>query len=110
MRKKWQGDWQSYQGGAKFWTIRFEHDTFHAELSADDWYEGKTEIRPEASPAEIDINIRDCRCSYRGETSKAIYRWEGDSIILAAPRPGAPRPSSFDERSGDVVRLERLPD
>ena len=49
-----------------------------------------------------------CASVVPGITS--IYRWEGDSIILAAPRPGSPRPSSFNERSGDVVRLERLPD
>ncbi len=79
-------------------------------LGPDDWYKGEVEIRPDASPPEIDSHIQECRCEFRGETSKGIYRWDGDSNILSAPRPGSPRPAVFNLSSGEVVRLERIED
>ena len=59
-------------------------------------------------PAGIDFLIESCRCNLIGKTSKAIFAWDGDAITLATPSPGSPRPTVFDEKSGQVVRLERL--
>lgn len=105
---KWLGHWQAYEYGTKSWTIRFEGRNFHAVLGVDDWYRGTIALRPEMEPAEIDFLIEDCRCSLVGRTSKAIFAWDGDVITLAAPSPGSPRPTVFDEKSGQIVRLERM--
>jgi hypothetical protein len=106
--EQWQGHWQAYEYGAKSWTIRFEGRDFHAVVGPDDWYRGKISLRPDKVPAEVDFLIEECRCSFVGETSEAIFVWDGDALTLAAPRPGSPRPTIFDEDSGQLVRLKRI--
>jgi uncharacterized protein (TIGR03067 family) len=108
--EKWQGRWQAFQYGARSWTLRIDGSKFRGDLGSDDWYTGNVVIRTDASPAEIDFEIEDCRCDFRGETSQAIFRWDGDSVVLSAPRPGSRRPTVFDENSGEVVRLKRIDD
>jgi len=76
-----------------------------AAAGEDDWYSGRVAIRPDEDPAEIDFAIEDCHCSYKGMTSKAIYRWEGESIVVSAPTPGNPRPQRFVESAGQMMRL-----
>jgi uncharacterized protein (TIGR03067 family) len=105
---KLQGTWQAYDYSAqtKTWLMRFDGRHFRAQAGEDDWYEGRIEIREGDGPAQIDFAIEECRCSYKGMTSEAIYRWDGDSLVVAAPRPGAPRPPRFVEMSGQMMRLQ----
>ena len=79
-------------------------------VGKDDWYRGELEILPDAEPAQIDLRIEDCRCDYKGQASQAIFRVEGEEILLAAPRPGSPRPTVFDQNSGQLVRLKPIAD
>ena len=30
-------------------------------------------------------------------TFGALYRWDGDTLVISAPTPGAPRPSDFEK-------------
>ncbi len=106
--EKWQGFWQAYEYGARAWTIRIDGDSFHGVLGEDDWYQGRIEIRDQTSPAEIDFHIEECRCSYQGQASEGIFQWSGESILLAAPQPGASRPTVFDENSGNLVELKKI--
>jgi uncharacterized protein (TIGR03067 family) len=105
--EKYQGQWQAWDFGSrhKLWAIRIEGRDFHAAAGEDDWYSGHLAIRPDEDPAEIDFAIEDCHCSYKGMTSKAIYRWDGQSIVVSAPTPGSPRPQRFVEGSGQMMRL-----
>jgi uncharacterized protein (TIGR03067 family) len=103
-----QGSWQAYQYGSKAWTIDIEQRSFRGVLGPDDWYEGKIRLRPDRVPAEIDFMIEDCRCNYRGMTSQGIFRLDGESIILAAPRPGSTRPEAFNPNDGRIVELKRV--
>jgi hypothetical protein len=57
---------------------------------------------------QVDFNIEDCRCGYRGMTSEAIFHDAGDSILLAAPRPGSPRPDRFSRTDGRTVELRKV--
>ena len=63
--------------------------------------------RPDVSPAQVDFHIEECRCSYVGQASEAIFEWTGDAIRLATPQPGSRRPTVFDGDSGQVVYLKR---
>jgi hypothetical protein len=105
-----QGEWQAYDFGSnsRTWRIRFAERRFHASAGADDWYAGHIAFRPDADPAEIDFAIEDCVCSYKGMTSRGIYRRDGSSIVISAPTPGTGRPTRFVERSGSMMRLLRL--
>ncbi len=64
-------------------------------------------IDAEADPARIDFTIRECDCGFVDKTSKGIFRWDGDAIEIRAPEPGKPRPTEFDEESGETMRLVR---
>jgi uncharacterized protein (TIGR03067 family) len=102
-----QGSWQAYQYGSKAWTLEIQEQHFRGVLGPDDWYEGKIRLQPESDPAQIDFVIEDCRCNYRGMTSKAIFRVNGESIVLAAPQPGQARPKRFNKNDGRMVELKR---
>jgi uncharacterized protein (TIGR03067 family) len=104
---KIQGEWQAYDFSSqtKTWRMSFDGRRFRARAGEDDWYEGRVELRDGERPAQIDFLIEDCRCSYKGMASEGIYRWDGESLILAAPQPGAPRPTWFVETSGSMMRL-----
>lgn len=107
---KFQGEWQAYDFGSrsKTWVFQFEGRSFRAQAGADDWYEGRIAIRDDREPAQIDFAIDDCRCSYKGMTSEAIYHWDGESLVISAPRPGSPRPPRFVESSGQMMLLQHL--
>jgi uncharacterized protein (TIGR03067 family) len=107
MLEPFQGSWQAYQYGSKAWTIDIREQRFRGVLGPDDWYEGKIRLRPESDPPQIDFMIEDCRCSYRGMASKGIFRLNDDSITLAAPQPGLPRPTRFNKNDGKMVELRR---
>jgi uncharacterized protein (TIGR03067 family) len=108
---KIQGDWQAYDFSSqtKTWRMSFDGHRFRAQAGDDDWYEGRIALREREKPAQIDFAIEDCNCSYKGTISEGIFRWDGDSIVLAAPRPGAPRPTWFVETSGQMMRLMPVP-
>jgi len=67
----------------------------------------KIHVRAGSRPAQIDFEIEDCRCSFAGMTSEGIFYWDEDSIVIAAPEPGTPRPRSFFRTSAQRMRLVR---
>ena len=105
--ERFQGRWDGFESDSKEprWTLHFEGRSFRA-ASPDQWYQGRIELR-DGDPAEIDLQIEDCECSFKGQTSKAIYRWDEDSIILDGPTPGDPRPVKFDTKRVQKLRLVR---
>ena len=86
--------------------MEFSGDRFHA-VQGEQWYKGEVAIDAEADPARIEFTIRECDCGFVGKTSKGIFRWDGDVIQIRAPEPGKPRPTEFDEKSGETMRLVR---
>ena len=102
-----QGRWDGFESDGKEprWTLHFEGRSFRA-VSSEQWYQGRIELR-DGDPAELDLQIEDCECSFKGKTSKAIYRWHKDSIILDGPTPGDPRPVKFDTKQVQQLRLVR---
>jgi len=105
---KLQGRWQAYQNGARVWTIEFDGLGFHAVLGPDDWYRGEIFVRSGETLSEIDFLIQDCVCGYKGESSDGIYRWDDDTMTLAAPRPGTRRPTLINAQKGEVVQLRKI--
>jgi len=107
-----QGDWQAYDFSSKYktWAMSIDGRRFRAAGGDDDWYEGRISLSSDEDPAWIDFEIEDCRCSYKGMTSKAIYEWDGSSLVVSAPTPGKPRPAGFVENSGQMMRWLRKED
>jgi uncharacterized protein (TIGR03067 family) len=104
---KLQGPWQAYDfaSQSKTWAFRFDGRGFLAQGGTDDWYEGRITVRADEQPAQIDFAIDDCMCSYKGMTSEGIYRWDGNDLVVSAPRPGDTRPRRFVRSSGQMMRL-----
>ncbi len=106
---KLQGDWRAYDfaSRSKLWKFHFDGRRFRADGGTDDWYEGRIVIRANSTPAQIDFEIEECRCSFEGMTSEGIFYWDEDSIVIAAPQPGTLRPRSFFRSSGQMMELVR---
>lgn len=104
---KLQGEWQAYDFNQRFktWAFRFEGRSFRAQAGTDDWYVGHIVVHQGDGVGQIDFAIEDCRCSFKGMTSEAIYRWEGQSLVISAPQPGDPRPLWFEDSSPQMMLL-----
>lgn len=104
------GSWQVWYTKEKFkaYVMEFSSGTFHA-VRGEEWYKGEIVLDEEAVPARIDFTIRECECGFADKTSAGIFRWDGDVIEIRAPEPGKPRPTEFDEGSGESMRLVRRP-
>ncbi len=107
--EKINGRWQAFDFGTTVKTYRmsFDEDGFSAENGSDEWYVGDIEVWPQESPAHIDFKIEDCRCDFKGMTSRGIYYWDDDSLVISARQPGSERPTRFVKTSGDMMRLRR---
>ena len=105
--ERFQGRWDGFESNGEDpgWTLHFEGRSFRAE-SGEQRYEGRFELR-DGDPAELDLQIETCKCSHEGKTSKAIYRWDEDAILLDGPVPGDPRPVKFDGKNVQQMRLVR---
>lgn len=108
---RFDGAWQAWytSSRSKSYEMEFSGDRFHA-VDGEQWYEGEVVIDAAAAPARIDFTIRECDCGFAGNTSEGIFRWDGDAIEIRAPQPGDPRPTEFDEQSGETMRLVRQGD
>lgn len=107
---KFQGEWQAYDyaSDSRTWKMTFDGRDFRAQGGPDDWYKGYVAISAEHDPGHLDFVIEDCRCSFKGMASEGIFYLDGESIVVAAPRPGSPRPRQFVETSGEMMRLRPL--
>jgi uncharacterized protein (TIGR03067 family) len=108
---RFDGHWRAQYTTSEsaFYKMEFSGDRFHA-VNGEQWYKGEVAIDAEADPARIDFTIRECDCGFAGKTSKGIFRWDGDVIEVRAPEPSDPRPTEFDEKSGETMRLVRKGD
>jgi len=105
---RFDGHWRAVYttSPSAFYEMEFSGDRFHA-VQGEQWYKGKISIDAEVDPARIDFTIRECDCGFVDKTSKGIFRWDGDVIEIRAPEPGDPRPTEFDAKAGETMRLVR---
>ncbi|ANM30906.1 hypothetical protein ABI59_16975 [Acidobacteria bacterium Mor1] len=88
------------------YTLVFDGRDFCADTQPGEWYEGFIRIRTDVEPAQLDFVILVQSGQPNGNTSEAIFRWDGDTIEVLAPSPGSPRPPAFAEKTEGLVRLE----
>ena len=107
--RRFQGGWElrSAGSGSSTGTLRIEGRAFEAD-TVHGSYQGTLAIRPDASPAQIDVTVERCDCNLLGKTSEGIYRQEDDgTIVFAWPAPDEPRPTSFDGLDASRHMIER---
>lgn len=107
---RFDGRWKARytSSPSAFYDMEFSGGRFHA-VSGDQWYKGAIVLDAGTDPARIDFKIEECECGREGKTSEGIFRWDGDTIEIRAPETGNPRPTEFDETSGETMRLVREP-
>ncbi|MDH3629158.1 MAG: hypothetical protein OEV00_13750 [Acidobacteriota bacterium] len=104
---RWRAEYTT--SPSSVYEMEFSGGRFHA-VQGEQWYKGEIVIDTEADPARFDFIIRECDCNHVDKTSTGIFRWVGDVIEIRAPEPGDPRPTEFDEESGETMRLVRESD
>ncbi|HZW30777.1 MAG TPA: TIGR03067 domain-containing protein [Isosphaeraceae bacterium] len=94
--KALQGTWVPFddQGIDSKWT--FENQTLKASVNGAD-YTCKVKVDPAAKPnATIDLVIDEGPEGSQGKTSKGIYKFQGEKLMLCVSMPGKDRPTAFE--------------
>ncbi len=94
--KSIQGTWNSDADGIdSTWT--FTGDKVKANINGQE-YSCKIKIDPAAKPhTTIDLAIDEGPDGSSGKDSKAIYKFDGEKLILCASAPGKDRPKDFEQ-------------
>ena len=97
------GTWNSPPDSALESTWTFEGETLKTTVNGAD-YVSKVTVDPKAKPATIDLKIKEGPGDTAGETSKGIYKLEGDLLTICITGPGqGARPADFKEEEGVYV-------
>jgi uncharacterized protein (TIGR03067 family) len=67
--------------------------------------EGTLTVDPTASPRTLDIVLKPEGGLGAPRTQRAIYKLEGDRLIVCSARPGGDRPSGFDGKARSVTLM-----
>ena len=70
-------------------------------------YTGKIKVDDKAKPhSTLDIAISDGPEESKGKTGKAIYKLDGEKLIVAVSHPGGERPKDFEPQPDEVYVFE----
>jgi len=101
--KALKGTWVSDGDITASWT--FDGDTLKATVNGQD-YTCKVKADPKAKPATLDFLIDEGPEDAKGKTSKCIYKFEGEKLILCVSTPGKDRPKAFEQEEGESYVFE----
>jgi uncharacterized protein (TIGR03067 family) len=104
--KKMQGTWvQGGTGPDARWVI--EADTLKATVNGEE-YTCTIKLEPDAKPhPSADLTIKRGPGESPGKTSKAIYKFDGETLVFCVTRPGAEkRPAEYKEVEDEAYLFE----
>ena len=101
--KTLKGKWVAEEGLDSTWT--FDGDTLKASVNGMD-YTCKVKADPKAKPMTLDLLIDEGPEDSKGKTSKCIYKFDGEKLILCVSVPGKDRPKEFETSEGDSYVFE----
>ena len=99
------GTWTGTEvgGGSTEWTWTFTATTASVSSSGSEVYQATYVAYPDEDPKRVALTIS-APAEYVGETSRAIYRFDGATLTLAANAPGvSDTPTSFTRGGGARV-------
>lgn len=87
------------------WTFVFDANVASATSAGSEVYEGSYVAYPDENPMRLDMLITESLYTpFVGQTALAIYRFDGDTLILASNEPGvAEPPTGFTPTGGTRV-------
>jgi uncharacterized protein (TIGR03067 family) len=101
------GDWTGTEvgGDTAAWTFVFDATALSAASAGTEVYEGTYIAHPDENPMRLEFAVAESVFSpFVGETALAIYRFDGDTLILASNEPGvAETPTGFTPGGGTRV-------
>jgi uncharacterized protein (TIGR03067 family) len=101
--KSLKGTWVTAEGIDSTWT--FEGESLKATVNGLD-YACKVKADPKAKPMTLDLVIDEGPEDSKGKTSKCIYKFEGEKLILCVSMPGRDRPKEFEQTEGEAYIFE----
>src|SRR5262249_47882877 len=101
--KKMQGAWVKTEGEGPEARWVFEGDTLKAKVG-DGEYVCKVTLDPKASPhPTADLAIKEGPGDVAGKTSRAIYKFDGDTLVFCVTHAGIDnRPTEFKGAEGEA--------
>jgi uncharacterized protein (TIGR03067 family) len=101
-----QGTWVSPENSNLEAKWVFKGDKLTASVNGMD-YEGKVKIDDKAKPhPTLDIELTEGPEDAKGKTAKAVYKLDGDKLIVCVAHPGGDRPKDFEPQPDEVYVFE----
>ncbi len=101
-----QGVWVSTESSGFDSKWEFCGDELKSSVNGAD-YVSKVKADPKAKPhASVDFEIKDGPDESKGKTCKAIYKLDGEKLILCLALPGIDRPKDFETTDDQIFLFE----
>ncbi len=101
-----QGTWVTSENDSLDAKWAFKGDSVEVSVNGQE-YTGKIKVDDQAKPhSTLDIAISDGPEEAKGKTGKAIYKLDGEKLVIAVSIPGHDRPKEFEGVPDEVYRFE----
>ena len=101
-----QGTWVSLENSDLEAKWVFKGDKLTATVNGMD-YEGKVKLDDKAKPhATLDIELTDGPEDVKGKIAKAVYKLDGEKLVVSVSVPGHDRPKDFEPQPDEVHVFE----
>jgi uncharacterized protein (TIGR03067 family) len=101
-----QGTWVTSENSDLEAKWVFKGETLTASVNGTD-YEGKVKVDDKAKPhATLDIELTEGPEDTKGKIAKAIYKLDGEKLIVSVSVPGRDRPKDFEPQPDEVHVFE----
>jgi uncharacterized protein (TIGR03067 family) len=101
-----QGTWVTSENGNLEAKWVFKGEKLVASVNGMD-YEGKVKVDDKAKPhATLDIELTEGPEDAKGKIAKAVYKLDGDKLIVCVAHPGGDRPKDFEPQPDEVYVFE----
>ena len=101
-----QGTWVTSENDSLDAKWAFKGDSVEISVNGQE-YSGKVKADQQAKPhATLDIAISEGPEETKGKTGKAIYKLDGEKLVITVSLPGHDRPKDFDPVPDEVYRFE----
>lgn len=101
-----QGTWVTSETDSLDAKWAFKGDSVQVSVNGQE-YTGKFKVDDHAKPhPTLDIAISEGPEETKGKTGKAIYKLDGEKLVISVSLPGRDRPKDFEAVPDEVYRFE----